>query len=121
MDSKAVRRPGLPATAPIVTPVAQLASVLSEYSRHTGNAMSTKINAQARAHESLGGRTYVVASDRREHDYAEGTIVRYSSSRSRRREWFTDTERRIDAVCGAVLGRRPFIARFHREALDAVP
>jgi glycosyltransferase involved in cell wall biosynthesis len=83
--------------------------------------MSTKINAQARAHEAMGGRTYVVVSDRREHDYGEGTIVRYASSRSTRREWFTDLERRADAVCGVTLGRRPFVARFHRDALGAVP
>ncbi|WP_020144790.1 glycosyltransferase family 4 protein [Terracoccus sp. 273MFTsu3.1] len=108
-------------TVPLVTPVAQLAYVFSEYSTATGNAMSTKINAQARAHESLGGRTYVIVSDRRRHDYGDGTLVRYASSRSTRREWFTDLERRVDAVCGATLGRRPLVARFHREALDAVP
>jgi glycosyltransferase involved in cell wall biosynthesis len=105
----------------MVSPIAQVAYVFSEYSRGTGNAMSTKIHAQARAHEALGGRTYVVASDRREHDYDEGTLVRYASSRSTRREWFTDVERRLDAACGLVFGRRPLIARFHREAFDAVP
>lgn len=110
-----------PVTAPLVSPIAQLAYVFSEYSTTTGNAMSTKINAQARAHEAMGGRTYVVVSDRREHDYGEGTIVRYASSRSTRREWFTDLERRVDAVCGVTLGRRPFVARFHRDALGAVP
>lgn len=108
-------------TAPLVSPIAQVAYVFSEYSHSTGNAMSTKINAQARAHEALGGRTYVVVSDRREHDYDEGTLVRYASSRSTRREWFTDLERRVDAACGLAFGRRPLIARFHREALDAVP
>ena len=108
-------------TVPVVSPIAQLAYVFSEYSAGTGNAMSTKINAQARAHEAMGGRTYVVVSDRREHDYAEGTLVPYASTRSRTREWFTDLERRTDAVCGLALGRRPLIARFHREALAAVP
>jgi glycosyltransferase involved in cell wall biosynthesis len=108
-------------TTPLVSPVAQLAYVFSEYSTTTGSAMSTKINAQARAHEALGGRTYVVVSDRREHDYPDGTLVPYASSRSPRREWFTDLERRADAVCGVTLGRRPLVARFHREALDAVP
>ena len=106
---------------PVVSPIAQIAYVFSEYSAGTGNAMSTKIHAQARAHEAMGGRTYVVVSDRRVHDYAEGTIVRYSSSRSTAREWFTDLERRVDAACGLVLGRRPLVARFHRDALDAVP
>ena len=106
---------------PVISPIAQVAYVFSEYSHGTGNAMSTKIHAQARAHEALGGRTYVIASDRREHGYAEGTIIRYSSSRSTKREWFTDTERAVDAVCGRTLGRRPCIARFHREALAAVP
>jgi glycosyltransferase involved in cell wall biosynthesis len=110
-----------PVTAPLVSPIAQLAYVFSEYSTTTGNAMSTKINAQARAHEAMGGRTYVLVSDRREHDYAEGTLVRYVSSRSTRREWFTDLERHVDAVCGVTLGRRPCIARFHRDALAAVP
>lgn len=110
-----------PVTAPLVSPIAHLAYVFSEYSHGTGSAMSTKINAQARAHEALGGRTYVVVSDRREHDYDEGTLVRYASSRSTRREWFTDLERRVDAACGLAFGRRPLIARFHREALDAVP
>ena len=108
-------------TVPVVSPIAQLAYVFSEYSAGTGNAMSTKINAQARAHEAMGGRTYVVVSDRREHDYAEGTLVPYASTRPRAREWFTDLERRTDAVCGLALGRRPLIARFHREALAAVP
>src|SRR5215218_5099767 len=98
MDATRRAREARAATAPLVSPIAQLAYVFSEYSTHTGSAMSTKINAQARAHESLGGRTYVVASDRRDHDYSEGTIVRYSSSRSTRREWFTDTERHLDAV-----------------------
>jgi len=46
--------------------------------------MSTKINAKARAHESLGRRTYVAVSDRRRHDYDDGTLVRYASSRSTR-------------------------------------
>jgi hypothetical protein len=46
-----------PVTAPLVSPIAQLAYVFSEYSTTTGNAMSTKINAQARAHEAMGGRT----------------------------------------------------------------
>jgi glycosyltransferase involved in cell wall biosynthesis len=109
------------ATVPLVSPVAQLAYVFSEYSTVTGNAMSTKIHAQARAHEALGGRTYVLVSDRRVHDYDDGTIVRYASSRSTRREWFTDVERRVDAVCGVTVGRRPLVARFHRDALDAVP
>ncbi|GAB3880361.1 glycosyltransferase family 4 protein [Terrabacter terrigena] len=109
------------ATVPVVTPIAQLAYVFSEYSVGTGNAMATKIHAQARAHEAMGGRTYVVVSDRREHDYAEGTLVRYASSRPATREWFTDLERRLDAACGLTLGRRPLVARFHREALDAVP
>jgi glycosyltransferase involved in cell wall biosynthesis len=63
----------------------------------------------------------VVVSDRRQHDYAEGTLVRYASSRSPRREWFTDLERRVDAACGVTLGRRPCVARFHRDALAAVP
>jgi glycosyltransferase involved in cell wall biosynthesis len=110
-----------PETAPLVSPIAQVAYVFSEYSAGTGNAMSTKIHAQARAHEAMGGRTYVVVSDRREHDYAEGTLVRYPSVRSTRREWFTDLERRVDAACGLALGRRPLVAHFHREALDAVP
>jgi glycosyltransferase involved in cell wall biosynthesis len=109
------------ATVPVVTPIAQLAYVFSEYSAGTGNAMSTKIHAQARAHEAMGGRTYVVVSDRREHDYPEGTLVRYASRRPASREWFTDLERRVDAACGLVAGRRPLVARFHREALDAVP
>src|SRR6476620_11981553 len=109
------------ATVPLVSPVAQLAYVFSEYSTATGNAMSTKIHAQARAHESLGGRTYVVVSDRRRHDYDDGTLVRYASARSTRREWVTDVERRVDAVCGVTVGRRPLVARFHRDALDAVP
>ena len=108
-------------TVPLVSPLAQLTYVFSEYSTTTGNAMSTKINAQARAHEAVGGRTYVLVSDRRQHDYADGTLVPYASSRSTRREWFTDLERRVDAVCGVTLGRRPLVARFHREALDAVP
>ncbi|WP_185748848.1 glycosyltransferase family 4 protein [Humibacillus xanthopallidus] len=108
-------------TVPLVSPIAQVAYVFSEYSHHTGNAMSTKINAQARAHEAMGGRTYVVVSDRRTHDYAEGTLVSYSSARSTKREWLTDTERAIDVVCGRALGRRPCVARFHREALAAVP
>ena len=120
---EAARRldPVPPTTAGLVSPIAQVAYVFSEYSHGTGNAMSTKINAQARAHEALGGRTYVVVSDRREHDYEEGVLVRYTSSRSTRREWFTDLERRVDAACGLAFGRRPFIARFHRDALDAVP
>ena len=109
------------ATVPVVTPIAQLAYVFSEYSAKTGNAMSTKIRAQARAHEAMGGRTYVVVSDRRRHDYPEGTLVRYASTRSPAREWFTDVERRLDAACGLTLGRRPFVARFHRDALGAVP
>jgi glycosyltransferase involved in cell wall biosynthesis len=106
---------------PLVSPIAQVAYVFSEYAHGTGNAMSTKIHAQARAHESMGGHTYVVVSDRRTHDYAEGEIVRYTSSRSTRREWFTDAERAVDVVCGRSLGRRPCIARFHRAALSAVP
>lgn len=117
-------RQGVPAarmTVPLVTPIAQLAYVFSEYSAGTGNAMSTKIHAQARAHEAMGGRTYVVVSDRREHDYAEGTLVRYASARPATREWFTDLERRVDAACGLALGHRPFVARFHHDALDAVP
>ena len=95
--------------------------MFSEYSSGTGNAMSTKINAQARAHEAMGGTTYVVVSDRRRHDYPDGTLVRYPSVRSPRREWFTDLERRVDVACGLAVGRRPFVARFHREALAAVP
>ncbi|MCU1538594.1 MAG: hypothetical protein JWP82_2945 [Humibacillus sp.] len=110
-----------PGQAPVVSPIAQLAYVFSEYSSGTGNAMSTKINAQARAHEAMGGTTYVVVSDRRRHDYPNGTLVRYPSLRSSRREWFTDLERRADVVCGLAVGHRPFIARFHREALAAVP
>lgn len=106
---------------PLVSPLAHLAYVFSEYSSGTGSAMSTKIHAQARAHEAMGGRSYVVVSDRRVHDYPEGTLVRYSSTRPTTREWFTDLERRLDAVCGLVIGRRPLAARFHREALDAVP
>src|SRR5690349_4603420 len=102
-----------PATVPVVTPIAQLAYVFSECSAGTGNAMSTKIHAQARAHEAMGGTTYVVVSDRREHDYAEGTLVRYASTRPPGREWFTDLERRLDAACGLAVGRRPFVARFH--------
>ena len=82
----------------LVSPIAQVSYVFSEYSHATGSAMSTKIHAQARAHEALGGRTYVIVSDRRQHDYAEGTIVRYASSRSTKREWFTDRERTADAV-----------------------
>lgn len=108
-------------TTSVVSPIAQLAYVFSEYSSGTGNAMSTKINAQARAHEARGGQTYVVVSDRRQHDYPDGTLVRYHSRRSTRREWFTDLERRADVVCGFAVGRRPLIARFHREALAAVP
>jgi glycosyltransferase involved in cell wall biosynthesis len=116
---QAVLSPNSP--VPVVSPIAQLAYVFSEYSHGTGNAMATKINAQARAHEAMGGRTYVVVSDRRTHDHEAGTIVPYSSSRSPRREWFTDGERAVDAVCGRTVGRRPYIARFHREALAAVP
>ena len=117
----AKRGEAAPSGVPLVTPLAHLAYVFSEYSSGTGSAMSTKIHAQARAHEAMGGRSYVVVSDRRRHDYAEGTLVRYSSARPTTREWFTDRERRMDAACGLVLGRRPFTARFHREALDAVP
>ena len=116
---EAVEAPG--GTVPVVSPIAQVTYVFSEYSHGTGNAMSTKIHAQARAHEALGGRTYVVASDRRTHDYTEGTVVRYSSRRSSEREWFSDGERALDAVCGRIFGTRPCIARFHREALAAVP
>ncbi|WP_185747174.1 glycosyltransferase family 4 protein [Humibacillus xanthopallidus] len=105
----------------MVSPIAQIAYVFSEYSHQTGNAMSTKINAQARAHEAMGGRTYVVVSDRRTHDYPEGTLVPYGSTRSTKKEWFTDTERAVDVVLGRTVGRRPCIARFHREALAAVP
>lgn len=105
----------------LVSPIAQLAYVFSEYSHGTGNAMSTKINAQARAHEALGGRTYIIVSDRRVHTYDEGTLVRYSSSRGTDSEWFTDRERRLDVAGGLLVGRRPFVARFHREALAAVP
>ncbi len=121
MDGSRQQEHASSATVPLVSPVAQLAYVFSEYSTTTGNAMSTKINAQARAHEALGGRTYVLVSDRRQHDYPDGTLVPYASSRSTRREWFTDLERRVDAVCGVAVGRRPLVARFHREALDAVP
>jgi glycosyltransferase involved in cell wall biosynthesis len=110
-----------PRGVPLVSPLAHLAYVFSEYSSGTGSAMSTKIHAQARAHEAMGGRSYVVVSDRRQHDYPDGTLVRYSSTRPTTREWFTDRERRMDAACGLLLRQRPFSARFHREALDAVP
>jgi glycosyltransferase involved in cell wall biosynthesis len=95
--------------------------VFAEYASTTGNAMSTKINAQARAHAALGGRTYVIASERRTHDYADGDMVLYRSRRRPDREWFTDNERRIDAALGASLGWRPMIRRFHGDAIRAIP
>src|SRR3954463_5905662 len=109
MDAARQKEHASSGTVPLVSPVAQLAYVFSEYSSRTGNAMSTKINAQARAHEALGGRSYVLVSDRRQHDYPDGTLVPYASSRSTRREWFTDLERRLDAVCGVAVGRRPLV------------
>jgi glycosyltransferase involved in cell wall biosynthesis len=101
--------------------IAQVLYVYSEYSTGTGNAMSTKAYHHAREHELAGGNATIVVSDRRRHDYGAGTIVRYSSKRSARREYFTDLERYLDTGFGRLIRVRPFIARFYRDALQAVP
>ena len=109
------------ATVPLVSPLAQLAYVFSEYSTARATPCRRR-STRRRAHTSpsVAAPTSIV-SDRRRHDYDEGTLVRYASARSTRREWFTDLERRVDVVCGVPSGVDRCVARFHRDALDAVP
>ena len=106
---------------PVLPVIANVTAPFSEYSSASGNARATKIYQYSRAYEERGGRSYVVASARRRHDYGAGRLVLVDSARNPSREYLTETERRLDGLSAIASGRRPFIDRLHRPLLSAVP
>lgn len=101
--------------------IAHVPGVFSHYSPTTGSALITKVYQHARALEDAGGTAYVLVNETREASYDAGTVIRFRSPRAGGREWFSDGERRLDAMLGAAVGRRPLIARYWRPALLAIP